>query len=41
MHSLFGLGVGLLVSAYVPTLRNPLIAIAVIVIAVLLDAARM
>lgn len=40
MHSLFGLGLGLIIAALVPSLANVLFGVVLLVVAVALDAMR-
>ncbi len=40
LHSLFGLGLGLLLATWIPSLQNVWIGVIVLVVAVLLDAMR-
>ncbi len=40
MHSLFGLGLGLLLAAVVPGLRNVWLGVVVMAVAIVLDAMR-
>ncbi len=40
MHSLFGLGLGLLLASVIPSLANVLLGIAIMVVAFALDAMR-
>ncbi len=40
MHSLFGLGLGLLVAAIIPALANVLVGLVLIVVSIALDVMR-
>jgi len=40
MHSLFGLGLGLLLSALIPSLANVWLGIIIVVVALVLDTMR-